>query len=109
MQAPEVKKDSIYDFLYVDYGRICSFLNQEDNSRSLEKNQETISDGKEKTSDGSLGTRGTYVKEALTRHAISSKTLEYDTYWHNVFMFLDSLADINTSNHQHDMNTIDII
>nr|VFJ78740.1 MAG: hypothetical protein BECKFW1821C_GA0114237_12003 [Candidatus Kentron sp. FW] len=104
--ASEKERNSTYDFLYIDYERVHSFLNQRGEFHSLEGNEETIRVEKSRAHGGSIGLSKTNVELGTVNSSDRSKTFRYNTYWHNVFEFLDNLTGFNKSNRRHSINEI---
>ena len=97
------------DFLYVDYERICSFLQQIKGVGALRKSEEgfNTSDSESNIISGKLppfvdaSTKGVY-------HASQSKIMGYETYWHNALEFLGKCGAVDKTT-AHALNQLRLL
>ena len=84
------------DFLYVDYERVCSFLQQVKGEGALSKSEEgfNTSDSESHTLKGKLPPLVDASKNAVS-YASQSKVVGHETYWHNVLEFLEKCSAVN--------------
>ena len=84
------------DFLYVDYERICSLLQQVKGVGALNKNEEGVdtSDAESHIFKGKLPPVVEASKKADS-YASQSRIMGYETYWHNVVEFLERCSTVD--------------
>ena len=94
--ADQPTNASSFDFLYVDYQRICSFLYQVRGIGHLEKDQENLAETYGDDTTGKAKIPGiASLDSKFTTSSSRGRVLEYGTYWHNITQFLDMNRDVN--------------